>query len=88
MINRTVAVAAAALAFAAPALAACDEDSLETVSGDGDILIMQSGHIYRVGSGDTVDTQLWVSGDDVLICDDEMINKDERGEKASVTLLR
>jgi hypothetical protein len=49
--------------------------------------IMQSGHVYKVDSVDSVDTQLWLSGDDVLICGDMMINKDEQGEKASVTLL-
>ena len=51
---------------------------------------MQSGHVYKVDSVDSVDSmdaQLWLSGDDVLICGDMMINKDEQGEKASVTLL-
>jgi hypothetical protein len=48
---------------------------------------MQSGHVYKVDSVDTADTQLWLSGDDVLICGDVMINKGEQGEKASVTLL-
>ena len=67
--------------------ASCDEDSLETVSDDGDVLVTQSGHVYQVDGADTVDTRLWSSCDDVLICGDEMINKDERGEKASVTLL-
>jgi hypothetical protein len=44
-------------------------------------------HVYQVDGGDTVDTRLWLSAEDVLICDDVMINKDEQGEKASVTLL-
>jgi hypothetical protein len=48
---------------------------------------MQSGRVYKVDSVDSVDTQLWLSGDDVLICGDVVINKDEQGEKASVTLL-
>ena len=56
------------LFFTGAASATCAEDSLETVSDDGDILIMQSGHVYQVDSGDTVDTRLWLSAEDVLIC--------------------
>ena len=48
---------------------------------------MLSGRVYRVDSGDTVDMQLWLSTEDVLVCGGEMINKDEHGEKASVTLI-
>jgi hypothetical protein len=74
--------------LATPAWAACDEDTLETVSDGGDTLVLQSGHVYRVNGGDTVDTQLWTATDDVLVCDsDEIIDKDSNGEKASVTLL-
>jgi hypothetical protein len=71
-----------------PAFASCDEDTLQTVSDGGEVLVMQSGHTYKVLGGDTVDTQLWLALDDVLVCDDDqVINKDESGEKASVTLL-
>lgn len=72
------------LATPAAAHAACDEDTLETVSDGGETLVMQSGHVYRVNGGDTVDTQLWLAAEDVLVCDgDEIINKEENGEKAS-----
>jgi hypothetical protein len=88
VVNRIVMALGMALVFAAPAAAAnCDEDTLETVSDDGDILTMQSGRVYQVNSADTVDTQWWLSAEDVLICNGVMINKDESGEKASVTLL-
>ena len=73
------------MAFTAPALAGCIDDSLKIVADDGGILIMQSGHVYKVDGADTVDTQLWLSADGVLICGGVMINKDEDGEKASVT---
>ena len=76
---------AALAAFVNTAQASCEEDTLDEVASDGDILVMQSGRVYRVNSGDTLDTQLWLSYEDVLICDGEMINKDERGEKASIT---
>ncbi|WP_146030305.1 hypothetical protein [Methylocella silvestris] len=82
------AIVLSAVAFAAPAFAACDEDTLETVSDGGEILVMQSGHVYQVEGGVTVDTRLWLPAEDVLICGDEIIYKDEDGERASVTLLR
>lgn len=67
----------------------CEEDSIQTVSSDGGILIMTSGAVYKVDDVDQVDTQLWLPTDDVLICDDEeIINKDESGEKATVRKIR
>ncbi|MGC2456466.1 MAG: hypothetical protein WA435_00525 [Gallionellaceae bacterium] len=66
----------------------CEEDSIQTVSSDGSVLIMLSGAVYQVDESDQVDTQLWLAADDVLICDDEeIINKDESAEKASVKRL-
>lgn len=59
-----------------------------SVSHGGDTLVTQSGHVFKVDSPDTVDTQFWVIGDRVFICTGEMINKDERGEKAAVILMR
>jgi hypothetical protein len=72
----------------APSSAACEKDSLEIISKNGGVLKMRSGHVYRVDADNIGDTQLWLSGEDVLICRDTMINKDEHGERAGVTLLR
>lgn len=66
----------------------CDEDTIKSVSSDGSILVMISGAVYEVDSVNRVDTQIWLPSDDVLICDDEIINKDENGEKASVKKLK
>jgi hypothetical protein len=46
----------------------CDEDSLSDVSGSGAILEMLSGQIYRVDDADQVDSSLWLTAEDVLIC--------------------
>ena len=64
----------------------CDEDTIDTVSDDGEIITMLSGATFRVSSVDQVETALWLAADDVLICDDEteIINKDENNEHVSV----
>ncbi|MFY9627207.1 MAG: hypothetical protein WAK03_03505 [Methylocystis sp.] len=75
-----------------PAFASdCDEDSISTVSDDGEILVMLSGQVYRVDAGDTADTALWLPTEDVLICglgSVEIINKDSQGEKVSAVRLK
>ena len=67
----------------------CDDDSIESVSDDGAIIVMMSGAVFRVNPADQVDTALWLPADDVLICnhDTEIINTDENGERAAVSRL-
>jgi hypothetical protein len=67
---------------------ACEEDTLDTVSDGGDILIMVSGKVYQVDSGDDVDSQLWLAAEDVIICGNTIINKNENGEKVSAVRIR
>jgi hypothetical protein len=68
----------------------CDDDSIQTVSTDGSIIVMISGAVYRVDPLDRVDTALWLPAEDVLICGDgtEIVNTDENGERANVQRLR
>lgn len=66
----------------------CEEDRLVRVSPRGGTLVTQSGHVFRVDSPDTVDTQFWMFGDLVFFCTGEMINKDRQGEKAAVIMMR
>ena len=68
--------------------AACDDDTIRSVSGDGSIIIMTSGAVYEVDGADTVDSALWSAADDVLVCNDTIINTDEDGEKVDATRLR
>ena len=66
-----------------PSLAS-DDDTIDTVSSDGDHIIMQSGQVYQ--SGDPGTSSTWQSGDDVVITpDDTIINKDESGESVDGT---
>jgi hypothetical protein len=77
------AAAVLAAGVATAAHASCDEDTIE--SANNGILVMQSGHVYEARfSSDTVG---WMGLDDVLICGDQMVNKDENGETADITKL-
>lgn len=69
-----------------PAAASCEEATIDTVSEDGDLIVLSSGEAYDVMAGDDVTASVWLSGQDVLVCDDDtIINKDENGEKVEVT---
>jgi len=66
------------------ALAWCDETTIQSINGGGEIIITTDGDIYRVSLMDKSTAALWLPGDDILVCDDdEIINKDE-GEKIYV----
>jgi D-lyxose ketol-isomerase len=69
----------------APAWAACDEDTIETVSEDGDLIILTSGQDYDVTPGDDATASLWLEGQSVLVCGDTIINKDDDDEQVEVT---
>lgn len=74
-------------AFASPALAGCDEDTIDTVSSDGDLIVLASGEQYDVDAGDESTSASWQEGDNVLVCGgDVIIDKDEGGEQVDVTL--
>jgi hypothetical protein len=77
----------------------CNEDSISDVSGSGAILEMLSGHIYRVEDADQADSSIWLTAEDVLVCEDlvtakgktyrfyKIINKDEAGEEVQAQRL-
>jgi hypothetical protein len=79
--------------------ATCDEDSIKSVTDDGEIIVMLSGHVYEVLPGDTIDSMLWLPASDVMICARsmnvsgrniiyyEIINTDDK-EKVGAVLLR
>jgi hypothetical protein len=82
---KLIAYVVAVCMAATPAIASCEADTIETVSDDGDLIIMLSGDAFDVAAGDDVTAATWLEGEDVLICGDTIINKDERGEKIEVT---
>ena len=67
-----------------PATASCDEDTIDTVSEDGDFIVLSSGDSFDVASGDEATASTWNEGDSVLMCGDVIINKDDSGAKVGV----
>jgi hypothetical protein len=68
-----------AVVFCARPSSASDDDIIDTVSSDGEHIIMQSGQVYQ--SDDPGTSSSWQSGDDVVVTpDDTIINRDEGGE--------
>lgn len=77
----------------------CDDDTIRSVTGDGEIIVTSSGHVYDVMAGDEIDSALWLPISDILICEHvvryhgrlvvyyEIINTDE-GEKVGALKLR
>jgi hypothetical protein len=74
----------------------CVDDTIDEVAGDGAILTMLSGSIWKVDDVDRVDSGLWLGTEDVLICSQAIrikgggtsvtytiLNKDESGEEVS-----
>jgi hypothetical protein len=74
-----------ACSLSEPAWAACDDETIDTISEDGDLIVLSSGESYDVAPGDEGTASTWQEGEDVLVCGDTIINKDENGEKIEVT---
>jgi len=74
----------AGMASAAPAWAACEKDSIDTLSEAGDLIILMSGQAYDVADADQATAALWQEGEDVLVCRHTIVNKDESGERIKV----
>ena len=66
-------------------MASCDEDTIETISDSGDLIILTSGLAFDVLPGDDATASTWLENEDVLIRKDVIINKDQHGEKIEVT---
>lgn len=71
----------------------CTTDSIEDVASDGRVIKTLGGRVYLVADIDTVDTNIWLVADDLLICSTSdprvfrLINKDDRmSEPAYATL--
>ena len=66
----------------------CDDASIQTVGDDGAILVMLSGAVYRVADYDTSTSAIWLGTDDVLICGNRIVDKDESGEAVDTQRVR
>jgi hypothetical protein len=84
-VKRTLLAGAAALFLATGTAHACDEASIDHISANGDIIELDDGTEWEVSPGDQTTVLSWSEGDDVLVCNNKIINKDEDGEKIDVT---
>lgn len=80
-------VAAAGLLTVQTAWAACDSDSIDTLSDDGDLITLTSGQSYDVSAGDETTSESWQEGDSVLVCNggETIVDTDQGGEQVDVT---
>jgi hypothetical protein len=60
---------------------------ISDITDGGEIIVLEDGSIWQVDSIDTIDSGLWLSTEEITICDDVMINTDN-GEKVGVTRLK
>jgi hypothetical protein len=68
------------ISLAMPARAACDKDTIDTISEDGDLIVLSSGTTYDVHEDDQSTAASWQEGDDVLVCGHTMIDKNQGGK--------
>jgi hypothetical protein len=62
---------------------ACDEESITMISSSGSIVQTDAGSSYSVVVSDRSTASSWSVGDDVLVCDGKMLNKED-GEEIEV----
>lgn len=66
-----------AAAFTSTASACEDGHWIKEVSSNGAIVILEDGSVWEINSTDRIDSQLWLSTENVVACDDKLINTDE-----------
>jgi hypothetical protein len=55
----------------------CDDGHwVNSVSSDGQIVVLEDGSIWEVDSLDRIDSSLWLPTEDIVACDDKLINVD------------
>lgn len=54
---------------------------------DGQILKLEDGSVWKIGSFDAIDTQLWLVTTDIVVCDGKLINVDD-GEEVEATQIK
>ena len=60
------------------AIADCESGHwVKSKSNDGSIVILEDGSVWRVSYIDIIDSLLWLLTDNVVACDDKLINTDD-----------
>jgi hypothetical protein len=62
----------------ASAKRACEDGhSIDSVSADGEVIILENGSVWGVDSINTVKSSLWLPASSILICDGRLVNTDD-----------
>lgn len=71
-----------------PASRSCiDGHWVSSVSDNGQIVVLEDRSVWKIDAVDAIDTILWLTTDDVLICGSRMINR-SNGEAVRATRLK
>ncbi len=60
---------------------------VDSVMSDGEIVKLEDGSVWRVSSADSIDSNLWLPTDDIVVCDGTLINTDD-SEKVEATRIK
>jgi len=67
---------------------ACETGLLVVANlGNGQIIKLDDGSVWKIDSVDAIDSQLWLVGDDVVACDDKLLHLDD-GEEVQATRVK
>lgn len=73
--------------FSTPILACEPGHWIKSKSSDGSVVVLEDNSVWEIDSIDTIDSALWLPVENIVVCDDELINSDT-GDKVSATQLR
>jgi len=88
MKNKLLFCVLAILSSTSTAALACDDGHwVQSVSGDGSIVILEDGSVWQVSPIDAIDSMLWLPTTEIMACDDKLINTDD-GETVDAIRIR
>lgn len=79
--------ALAMVSLAGPSFACESGHWVDSVSSNGEIVVLDDGTVWSIDLGDQVDTSLWLPMTDITACDDKLINTED-GEIAHAQQIR
>jgi len=50
---------------------------IQEVSGNGSVVILEDGSVWKISSIDTITSTLWLPTTEITSCDDKLINMDD-----------
>lgn len=62
-----------------------EEGTIQNVSEDGSMVVMDDGTVYSIKGGDQIDSQQWQAGDQIIMTDEGELVNENQGTEASAT---